>query len=84
MVSAKPKRRPLHPLQHLPRNASVKAAAANVMAASIAYLGYSVITRPLAIPLAIVLWLGAAAMFFLGVWGRLPPATDPHDGRIRP
>lgn len=55
-----------------------------VMAASIAYLGYSVITRPLAIPLAIVLWLGAAAMFFLGVWGKLPPATDPHDGRIRP
>ena len=55
-----------------------------VMAASIAYLGYSVITRPLAIPLAIVLWLGAAAMFLLGVWGKLPPATDPHDGRIRP
>jgi hypothetical protein len=55
-----------------------------VMAAGIAYTGYSVITRPLAIPLAIVLWLGAAAMFFLGVWGKLPPATDPHEGRIRP
>ena len=55
-----------------------------VMAASIAYIGYSVITRPLAIPLAIVLWLGAAAMFFLGVWGKLPPTTDPHEGRIRP
>jgi hypothetical protein len=55
-----------------------------VMAAAVAYTGYSVITRPLAIPLAIVLWLGATAMFFLGVWGKLPPATDPHDGRIRP
>ena len=55
-----------------------------VMAAAVAYTGYSVITRPLAIPLAIVLWLGAAAMFFLGVWGKLPPATDPRDGRIRP
>ncbi|MGH9241319.1 MAG: hypothetical protein ACRD3G_25005 [Vicinamibacterales bacterium] len=54
------------------------------MAAAIAYTGYSVITRPLAIPVAIVLWLGATAMFFLGVWGKLPPATDPHEGRIRP
>ena len=54
------------------------------MAACIAYTGYTVITRPLAIPLAIVLWLGAAAMFFLGVWGKLPPATDPHAERIRP
>ena len=43
-----------------------------VMAAGIAFLGYSVITRPLAIPLAVVLWLGAAAIFFLGMWGKLP------------
>ena len=43
-----------------------------VMAAGIAFLGYSIITRPLAIPLAIVLWLGATAIFFLGVWGTLP------------
>ena len=55
-----------------------------VMAASLAYTGYAVITRPLAIPLAIALWLGATAMFFLGIWGPLPPATDLHDGRIRP
>jgi hypothetical protein len=54
------------------------------MAAAIAYTGYSLITRPLAIPLAIVLWLGATAMFFLGIWGKLPPATDPHEGRSRP
>jgi hypothetical protein len=43
-----------------------------VMAAGIAYTGYSLITRPLAIPVAVVLWLGAAAIFFLGLWGRLP------------
>lgn len=54
------------------------------MAAAIAYTGYSVITRPLAIPLAITLWLGATAMFFLGVWGRLPRATDPHEERGGP
>ena len=43
-----------------------------VMAAGIAYLGYSLITRPLAIPVAIVLWLGATAILFLGLWGKLP------------
>lgn len=43
-----------------------------VMAAGIAYTGYAVITRPLAIPLAIVLWLGATASLFLGLWGKLP------------
>ena len=43
-----------------------------VLAAGIAFLGYSVITRPLAIPIAITLWLGAAAILFLGVWGKLP------------
>ena len=54
-----------------------------VMAAAVAYTGYAVITRPLAIPLAIALWLGATAMFFLGIWGKLPPATDPHHGSVR-
>ena len=48
-----------------------------VMAAGIAYTGYSVITRPLAIPLAIILWLGAAAIFFLGLWGPLPQTPEP-------
>lgn len=43
-----------------------------VMAAGIAYTGYALLTRPLAIPLAIILWLGATAVFFLGLWGRLP------------
>ena len=52
-----------------------------VMAAGIAFLGYSVITRPLAIPIAIVLWLGATVIFFLGVWGKLPSEhvlSQPH------
>ena len=43
-----------------------------VMAACIAFTGYAVLTRPLAIPLAIALWLGATAIFFLGIWGKLP------------
>ena len=55
-----------------------------VMAAGVAYTGYAVITRPLAIPFAILLWMGATAMFVLGVWGKLPPATDPREGRVRP
>lgn len=55
-----------------------------VMAASVAYTGYAILTRPLAIPLAIALWLGATAMFLLGLWGRLPAAVDPHEGqRVR-
>jgi hypothetical protein len=53
-----------------------------VMAAGIAYTGYSLITRPLAIPVAVVLWLGAAAIFFLGLWGKLPQEPwlrSPHN-----
>ena len=53
-----------------------------VMAAAIAYTGYSLITRPLAIPVAIVLWLGATAIFFLGLWGRLPQAPEPPRRQI--
>ena len=54
------------------------------LAAGTAFTGYSVLTRPLAIPLAIVLWLAATAMFFLGVWGKLPAATAAHDRRLHP
>lgn len=43
-----------------------------VMAAGIAYVGYVVLTTPWAIPLAVVLWLGAAAILNLGLWGELP------------
>jgi hypothetical protein len=52
-----------------------------VLAAGIAFLGYSLITRPLAIPVAIGLWLGATAIFFLGIWGKLPNEhvlSQPH------
>jgi len=55
-----------------------------LMAATTAYAGFVVLTRPIAIPLTITLWLGATGMFFLGVWGKLPAATDPHEGRVRP
>ena len=54
-----------------------------MMAAGVAFTGSWVIARPLAIPLAILLWLGATAMFFLGIWGKLPPAADPRDGGVR-
>lgn len=43
-----------------------------VMAAGIAYVGYTLLTTAWAIPLAVVLWLGAAAIFNLGLWGELP------------
>jgi hypothetical protein len=41
------------------------------LAVLLAGIGFVVLTRPLAIPLTITLWMGAAASFFLGVWGRL-------------
>jgi hypothetical protein len=43
-----------------------------VMAAGIAFVGATLLTTPLAIPVAIVLWLGAIAILGLGVWGHLP------------
>jgi len=55
-----------------------------VMAAGIAYTGYSLITTPLAIPVAIVLWLGATAIFFLGLWGSLPQTPEPPRQRSHP
>lgn len=55
-----------------------------VMAAGIAYTGYSLITTPLAIPVAIVLWLGATAIFFLGLWGPLPQTIEPPRQQSHP
>jgi hypothetical protein len=40
------------------------------IAVLLAGIGFVVLTRPLAVPLTISLWMGAAASFFLGVWGR--------------
>ena len=41
-------------------------------ALGLAYVGYAQLTTAWAIPVAIILWLGAAAAFNLGLWGRLP------------
>jgi len=49
-----------------------------VTAAGIAYTGFTLISRPLAIPVAVVLWLGATAIFFLGLWGKLPQSPEPY------
>ena len=43
-----------------------------VMAAGIAFTGFTLLTTPLAIPLTVVLWLGAVAILGLGIWGKLP------------
>ena len=42
-----------------------------VMAAGIAYVGSTLLVTPLAIPLTIVLWLGAVSILGLGIFGRL-------------
>jgi hypothetical protein len=47
-----------------------------VMAAVAVFTGVSLLTRPLAIPLVIGIWVSAAAMAFLGIWGRLPSSED--------
>ena len=43
-----------------------------VMAIAIAYVGYAMLTAVWAIPIVVVLWLGAAAILNLGLWAELP------------
>jgi hypothetical protein len=43
--------------------------AALVLATVLAATGGAVLTRPLAIPLTISLWMGALGSFLLGIWG---------------
>ena len=43
-----------------------------VMAIAIAYVGYTMLTAVWAIPIVVVLWLGAAAILNLGLWAELP------------
>lgn len=43
-----------------------------VMAIGIALTGATLLTTPLAIPMVVGLWLGAAAILMLGIWGPLP------------
>ena len=45
-----------------------------VMAAATALVGASLLSTPMAVPVVVGLWLGAAGMFGLGIWGRLPDA----------
>lgn len=54
--------------------------AAFALAVMFAATGFIVLTRPLAIPFTISMWMGALASFLLGVWGRfdrqaLPPES---------
>jgi hypothetical protein len=49
--------------------------AALALAALLAGTGYVVLTRPLAVPLTISLWVGAALSFVLGIWGRFDRET---------
>ena len=60
------------------RHARIEAGAARlvmfIMAAAIAYVGSTLLVTPLAIPFTVVLWLGAASILGLGVFGRLPDA----------
>jgi hypothetical protein len=45
-------------------------------AAGTAFVGFTLLTTPLAIPVAIALWLGAIAMLGLGIWGNLPHDSE--------
>ena len=40
------------------------------LAVLLAGMGFVVLARPLAVPLTIILWMGALTSFWLGVWGR--------------
>jgi hypothetical protein len=44
--------------------------AALALAVIFAATGFVVLTRPLAIPLTISLWIGALTCFLLGIWGQ--------------
>ena len=44
-----------------------------VMAIGIVLAGATLLTTPWAIPVTVLLWLGAAAIVGLGVFGTLPP-----------
>jgi hypothetical protein len=47
-----------------------------VMAAVAIFTGLALLTRPLAVPFVIGIWISAAAMAFLGIWGYLPPSEE--------
>jgi hypothetical protein len=47
-----------------------------VMAAIFAACGFIVLTGPLAVPLTISMWFGAAASLMLGIWGNFRSHAD--------
>jgi hypothetical protein len=51
--------------------------AALMLATVFAATGFVVLTRPLAIPLTISLWLGALTCFLLGIWGNFNRSSLP-------
>lgn len=53
--------------------------AALALAALLAGSGFVVLTRPLAVPLTISLWMGAAVAFISGVWGRFNRTRMPDE-----
>ena len=46
-----------------------------VIAAGIAYVGFAILTRPLAVPVTILLWIVAALIVLLAALVRLPDET---------
>ena len=42
------------------------------VAVGVIAVGVSLLTTPIAIPMAVGLWLGAAGLVFLGLFGKLP------------
>jgi hypothetical protein len=48
------------------------------LAAVFAAIGFVVLTRPLAIPLTISLWVGALTCFLLGIWGNFNRRSLPE------
>jgi len=48
---------------------------AAVIAAGVAYAGFAILTRPLAVPLTLLLWIIAALIVLLAALVRLPAET---------
>ena len=53
--------------------------AAFALAVLLAGMGFVVLTRPLAIPLTVGLWMGAVTSFLFGVWGRFDRRGTSHE-----
>jgi hypothetical protein len=47
-----------------------------VLAVIFTACGFVVLTRPLAVPFTITMWMGAAASLMLGIWGNFRSHAD--------